>query len=111
MEKTRFTHWVSPKIVHGKPNKYGWVVYYPEGFKLSKNTDIGWGTFINAKYGVSIGEGTQIGPYCVITSANTINNSFGFIKIGKNVLIGAYTLILPNRNIADGAFIKARSVV
>ena len=98
-------------MVHGKPTKWGWVPYYPEGITIGKNSDIGWASFINGKYGVIIGEGTQIGPYTGILSANTINNTFGSIKIGKNVRIGSHSLILPNTNIPDNAFIRAYSLI
>jgi acetyltransferase-like isoleucine patch superfamily enzyme len=109
--KERFPNWTPPKLVHGKPNKYGWIVFYPENIVLGKYTDIGYGTIINAKYGIEIGEETQIGPYCCIYSYNTINGTEGKVVIEKYARIGAYSLILPNAYIPKDAFIKAKSII
>ena len=79
--------------------------------KLGKMTDIGYGSFINAQEGVEIGDCVQLGPYVVITSANTINNTYGKIKIMRHVVIGAFTLILPNVTIGEGAKIGAHSII
>ena len=64
----RFLKWTPPKIKHGKPTKWNWLVLYPEGLRISKNTDIGAYTLIVAKYGVEIGEEVQIGSHCSIYS-------------------------------------------
>ena len=104
-------NWSMPEIEHAKPTKWGWTVYYPKEFILGKFIDIGWGTFINAEHGVIIKKRTQIGPFCAILSSNSINNKIGQIIIGKNVRIGAYTLILPGPIIPDNAFVRARSLV
>lgn len=107
----RFKDWMFPDIQHGIPTQYGWVVYYPKLFNIQRYVDIGWGCFINAKYGIEIEEDVQIGPYCVITSDNTINNTRGKIKICKGARIGAYSLILPNSIIEENEFIRARSII
>jgi len=109
--KERFPKWQPPEIIHGKPTQYGWVVYHPQNLLLGNFTDIAYGTFINATHGIEIGEGTEIGPYCSILSANTINGTEGRIKIGKGCRIGAYSLILPNVVIGDNVFVKARSIL
>lgn len=98
-----------PDIKHGVPNQYGWIVLFPENFVLGKYTDLAYGVFINAKYGVTVEEDVQIGPYVCILSDNTINNTSGRIFIGKGAMIGAYTLILPGVTIEPGQYIKARS--
>lgn len=110
MAITRFTHWVKPRIVHGNPTKFGWVVLYPKGLDLQKNTDLAWGVFINAHYGVRIEEGAQLGPYVVVTSDNTINNTRGPIIIKRNARVGAFALLLPNVVIEENEFVKAHSI-
>ncbi len=108
--------WVQPEIKDSVPTKYGWVVSHPENLKLGKNTDIGFGTYIQAKNGIEIGENTQIGAHCAIYSENTIDNTHSKIIIGKDVCIGASTVILPTKDgtdlvIADGAKIGALSLI
>lgn len=103
--------WRFPLIQHAIPTEWGWVVLYPQKFNLQRFVDIGWGTFINARYGVELNEECQIGPYSSILSDNTIDNQNGKVIIGKGAKIGAYSLILPNVIINPGEFIKARSIV
>ena len=103
--------WQHPKIEHAKPTIYGWVIYQPEKFLLGENTDIGWGCFIQAEYGVEIGAGTQIGGGTYIYSKDTQRNKRGKVIIGKNVRIGAHCLILPGVEIPNGAKIPAKSIV
>jgi len=108
---TRFKNWKQPKIKDRKPTKWGWVVWHPENLTLGIMTDIGYGTFINAQEGVEIGDRCQFGPYCVITSANTINNRYGKIKIMRHALVGSFTLILPCVTIGEGAKIGAHCII
>lgn len=111
MSKIRFPNWKRPDIKHGIPTKYGWTVYYPECLFLGQYTDIGWGTFIQAQYGVTIEDNVQIGPFCAILSANTINGVYGEILIKEGAKIGAYTLILPGAIVEENQFVKARSIL
>lgn len=103
--------WQFPKIEHGIPTKWGWVVDYPDNFKLGYKTDIGRFTYIQAEYGVKIGRYTQIGGGTLIYSKDTQRNKRGKVVIGKNVRIGAQCLILPGVIIPDGAKIPAKSIV
>jgi acetyltransferase-like isoleucine patch superfamily enzyme len=109
--RKRFKNWEFPEIINGQPTIYGWTVINSKKFTLGRFTDIAFGCFINAKYGVEIEEDVQIGPFCAILSDNSINNTHGKIKIGKGSRIGAYTLILPNVEILPNSFIKARSII
>ena len=59
----RFENWQMPTIKHAIPTQYGWTVYYPENLTLLKNTDIGWGSFLNAHYKITIEEDVEIGPF------------------------------------------------
>lgn len=94
-----------------KENKYGWRCQYPEGLKLGKCVDIGCFTCMNAKFGIEIGDNVQIGAHCAIYSDNTENETHGKVIIGKNALIGSYTLILPNAIIKSDSRIRARSIM
>lgn len=94
----RQTKWKMPKIKDGVPTKWGWVVRHPENFELGENTDIGFGTYIQAENGVKIGKNVQIGSHCSIYSKNTIDRTGIKIIIEDNVRIGAGTIILPSQN-------------
>lgn len=103
--------WRMPKIQHGVPTKYGWTVYYPEMFSLGRHTDIGWGCFIMAGEGVTIGDHVQIGGGTYIYSVDTQRGMFGPVRIGENACIGAQSLILPGADIAPFAKVPAHSIV
>ena len=90
---------------------YGWRCQNPKGLKLGNNVDIGCFTYMNAKFGIEIGDNVQIGSHCSIYSRNTENDTQGPVKVGKDCLIGSHSLILPNSVIPDGAKIKAYSIV
>ena len=88
------------------------------------NTHIGRGVFINAgckfqdQGGITIGDGSLIGPKTVISTLNHHQNPKKRanlipkpVTIGKNVWIGANVTILPGVTIGDGAIIAAGAVV
>ena len=118
----RFEEWKPPKIEHNITTKYGWRVSYPENFKLGKYTDIGFGTYIMAKYGVIIEDDVEIGSHCSIYSHNTINEKVhvmgmsklitkGKVHLKKGGCIGAHTIILPGVVVAENKLIKAHSLL
>ena len=89
-----------------------------------KNIKLGKGVFINAgcqfqdQGGITIGDGTLIGPKTVIATLNhhmnpekRANLKPAPVTIGKNVWIGANCTILPGVTIGDGAIIGAGAVV
>lgn len=90
--------WSFPEIIEGIPTKYGWVVKHKENFVLGINTDIGYGTYIQAENIVIIEENVQIGSHCSIYSKNTIDNTAGIIHIKKGACIGAGSVILPRKD-------------
>jgi len=91
--------------------KYGWRCQHWANLKLGKNTDIGCFTYMNALYGIEIGDNTQIGSHCSIYSINTENNTKGKVIIGKNCLIGSHCLILPNTVIPDNTKVHAYRIL
>lgn len=92
-------------------HSYGWRCQHPNGLKLGKNTDIGCFTFMNAKYGIEIGDNVQLGSHCSIYSINTENDTRGKVIIGENSLIGSHTIILPNTIINPNSKIPAGSIM
>jgi acetyltransferase-like isoleucine patch superfamily enzyme len=65
---------------------------------------------------IDIGEDTQIGPGCLITTTDhdygdNLTVRFKRVSIGKRVWIGANVIILPGVEIGDGAVVEAGSVV
>ncbi len=104
-------NWKQPGIVHNKPTKYGWVVQYPELFGLGKYTDIGFGTYINSRYGVTIEDDVQIGSHVSIYSVNSIDNTSGKVILRKGCMIGSHSVILPGVVVGENAKVGAFSLV
>jgi acetyltransferase-like isoleucine patch superfamily enzyme len=103
--------WKMPEIVDMKPTKWGWVVQYPERFKLGKYTDIGYGTYINSNNGVVIEDDVQIGSHVSIYSENSIDATWGLVILKKGCMIGAHSVILPCVVIGEDAKVGAFSLV
>ena len=67
--------------------------------------------------GIEIGDRTQLGPACLITTTHhdyqrdDLRTEFRKVTIGKGVWIGANTLILPGVTIGDDCVIGGGSVV
>ncbi len=95
-----------PVIKHGVPTRWGWVVLYPEGLTMPKDNwvDIGYGTLIQAKCGVWIGGGVQIGAGVRIYSESTIDDEQEEVVIKRGACIGANSVIMPGAKI--GEFVK-----
>lgn len=108
---TRFNNWQAPAFDDQDMTPWHWVCQHRAKFKLGKNTDIGAFTYINAKFGVTIEEGVQIGSHCALYSHNTIDNAQGPIVIKKGARIGSQTVILPGVTIGANAKIGAHSLV
>jgi acetyltransferase-like isoleucine patch superfamily enzyme len=67
--------------------------------------------------GIEIGERTQLGPGCLITTTEhdyqrtDLKTEFRKVTIGKGVWVGANSLILPGVTIGDDCVVGAGSVV
>ena len=107
----RFENWKKPKIIEGKPTKYNWIVQNLEGFALGSKTDIGAFTYINALHGVIIEDNVQIGSHCSIYSVSTIDNNAGKVTLKNNCKIGSHTTVLPGIKIGKNSVIGAHSLV
>lgn len=80
------------------------------------------GSTINATVRIAIGDGTIIGSGCIISDTDSHSLDYRYrdvkekintkpVNIGKNVFIGARSIILKGVSIGDGAVIGAGSVV
>ena len=107
----RFKDWEFPKIKEGKLIKYNWMVQHKENFKLGYKTDIGAFTYINAKYGVTIGDYVEIGSHCSIYSVSTIDKNNGQVILKKNCKLGSHSVVLPSVTIGENSIIGAFSFV
>ena len=84
---------------------------------------INWGTHIDGRGGIEIGDHVLIGPNVFIGSSNHaivpragqprifLGHEPAPVKIGNNVWIGANTVICPGVTIGDDSVIAAGSVV
>lgn len=89
-----------------------------KNLKLGKNVFINSGCQFQDQGGITIGEGTLVGPKTVIATLNHRQNPEKRanlipkpVKIGSKVWIGANVTILPGVNIGDGSIIAAGAVV
>ena len=107
----RFKNWRAPKIANGKLTKWHWLVQHKDNLKLCRLTDIGAFTYINAKNGVIIEAGVQIGSHCSIYSVSSIDNKSGKIVLKKNCCIGSHSVIMPGITVGENAVIGAFTFV
>lgn len=107
----RFSNWKKPKIEEGKLTKYNWIVQRKKNLKLGYKTDIGAFTYINAQYGVVLGDGVQIGSHCSVYSVSTIDNKKGKVILKKNCKIGSHSVVMPGVTIGENSVVGAFSFV
>jgi acetyltransferase-like isoleucine patch superfamily enzyme len=107
----RFKNWKKPIIKEGKLTKYNWMVQGVKNFKLGRETDIGAFVYIQAKSGVVIEEGVQIGSHCSIYSESTIDIKKGKIILKKNCKIGSHSIIMPGVTVGENSIVGAFSFV
>ncbi len=103
--------WKKPIIEHGQLTKYNYIVQYPEKLTLGNFFDIGTFTYINSRYGVTIGNNVQIGSHCSIYSNSTIDHKHGPIILKNNSKIGTHSTIMPNVTIGENSVVAAYSFV
>lgn len=89
---------------------------FPNQMKIEKGVFVNHNLTCMSISGISIGEGTMIGPHVIIATDNhDLQNKMILrcksVVIGKNVWIGAGAKILPGVHIGDNAVVGAGSVV
>lgn len=109
--KDRFPNWEYPEIEENTPTKYNWIVQHVNNLELGAETDIGAFTYINAKYGVTIGPRVQVGSHCAIYSVSTIDDKSGAVVLKHNARIGSHSTIMPGVTIGKNAVVGAHSFV
>jgi acetyltransferase-like isoleucine patch superfamily enzyme len=111
MADDRFKKWKRPQIREGKLTKWNWMVQHAKNLTLGVKTDIGAFTYINAKWGVEIQDGAQIGSHCSIYSLSTIDDKHGKVVIKKGALIGSHSVVMPGVTVGENAVVGAFSFV
>lgn len=106
-----FDQWQPPEIRDRELTKYHWLVHHKDRLKLGFGTDIGAFTYINAKYGVIIGDYVQVGSHCSIYSESTIDNKHGEVILKRNCKIGTHSVIMPGVSVGENTIVGAFSFV
>ncbi|MBF0238672.1 MAG: acyltransferase [SAR324 cluster bacterium] len=84
---------------------------------IGSNVFINRGLCIEGLGKVSIGENTQIGPFCKFTTTNHIMIESIFVDkvasviLGSNIWVGAGVIVLPDASISNHTIIAAGAVV
>jgi acetyltransferase-like isoleucine patch superfamily enzyme len=99
-------------------------VYIHSGVKIGKNLKISHHTYIDLHRPnlIEIGDNVQITRGAMILGYDSvkdspyfrkyfIENAYGKVRIGNNVYIGAYSIILPGITIGDNVIVGAGSIV
>ena len=85
------------------------------GMKVGRNVSIGLGAMFDIFFPelIEIGDNTIIGYNAAILAHEFLIHEWrkGKVKVGRNVMIGARSLILPGVEIGDGATVAACSLV
>jgi acetyltransferase-like isoleucine patch superfamily enzyme len=108
---SKFHEWKYPEFDEKDTTRWNWMCQHHENLELGVNTDIGAFTYINAKFGVKIKEGVEVGSHCSIYSLSTIDNKSGQVLIKKNAKIGTHSVIMPGVTIGENAIVGAFSFV
>ena len=92
-----------------------WLYSKGLGIKLEKDVSLGLMAMVDIFFpeNISIGENTIIGYNCTLLTHEYLTKEYriGSIRIGKGVMIGANTTVLPGVEIGDNAVIGAGSLV
>ena len=100
--------WIPTELITGQEGQ----------IQIGDDVLINFGTVIAAGKSVSIGSGSMIGPYCIVSDVDipdaiTLDAVVGAkpIEIGKHVWLAARVTVRPGVRIGDGAVIVAGSIV
>jgi acetyltransferase-like isoleucine patch superfamily enzyme len=109
--ENRFPHWRPPTFDERGMTEWGWMCQHPEKLRLGKYVDIGAFSYINAQYGVEIGESAQVGSHSSIYSVSTIDGKKGKVVIKGNAKIGSHSVVMPGVTIGENSVVGAFSFV
>lgn len=98
-------------LEEGKLTQWNWMVQYAKNLQIEDRVDIGAFTYINAKFGVILEAGVQIGSHCSIYSESTIGQKQGRVVLKKNCCLGSHCTVLPGVTIGESVVVGAHSFV
>jgi acetyltransferase-like isoleucine patch superfamily enzyme len=107
----RFEKWNPPTFDERNMTCWNWMCQHHENLKLGDRVDIGAFTYINARYGVELGDNVQIGSHSSIYSESTIDGRKGKVILMDGVRVGTHSVILPGITIGKGTIVGACSLV
>lgn len=111
MENKRSKKWIHPTFDKNGMTKWKWKCDNSKQLILEDGCDIGAFTYINARFGVTVGRDAQIGSHCSIYSESTIDNKKGEVIIGEHARIGTHSTIMPGVRIGENSTVGAYSFV
>lgn len=91
--------------------------FSPWKLKVGQGSNIQYGSFIDCRGGVVIGNNTDITLMVKIISqdhdvdSNEYTTRSSSVNIGDNCIIGSFSVLLPGSNIEDGGVLGASSVL
>ena len=108
---------VGVKIGKGSTLHMGVRFFSPRGVVVGKDTKVGYGTFLDGRAPLEIGNHVDIASHVLIYNSEHDINSEGFdpieqsVQIDDYVFIGPRSIILPGVKIGKGAVVAAGAVV
>src|SRR6185503_14008475 len=95
---------------------------FPEKIRLGRYTYVGKNCYLNGQGGITIGDGTVLGPNVVILSSThryqqtnylpyDQYDEFRPVTIGRGVWLGWGCMIVPGVTVGDGAIVAMGAVV
>lgn len=111
MSKNPPAKWAPLKFNKNNMTKWNWMCQHHEHLSCGLKVDIGAFTYINAKNGVRLDDGVQIGSHCALYTLSTIDDKKGSIRVGRNSKIGTHSTIMPGVTIGENVVVGAYSFV
>lgn len=109
--KRKFKSWKYPVFDKSGMTKWNWMCQHPEKLKLGRLSDVGAFTYINAQYGIEIGDYAQLGSHCAVYSVSTIDDKKGKVVIKENARLGTHSTVMPAVTIGKNSMIGAYSFI
>src|SRR3989338_1224496 len=107
----KILNWKFPKFDSNGMTQWFWMCQHHKNLILGNYIDIGALTYINALYGITLGDYVQIGSHCSIYSVSTIDKKKGPVYVGQYAKIGTHSTVMPGIKIGKHALIGAYSFV
>jgi len=104
---------IKPQPWHLELTHWKWLASYPENLILGDDPppDIGALVYLQCKFGVTIESGCMLGSHCSIYSEDTIGGHSGPVVLEEGCRIGTHSTLLPNVKIGKNIIIPAYSLI